>query len=123
MAKGTTILDFIGRYRRSVINQRSYFDCGHAAVLLAISAGLVDGLNQRAIRTASLGRESTYVFHKSDTNGATRLVLGLGSMVCHPACLYRQRLFCEFKRVARLFGKRPPVDLKIFIRDVMKKTV
>ncbi|HHX8417301.1 TPA: DUF4400 domain-containing protein [Legionella pneumophila] len=33
--------------------------------LLAISAGLVDGLNQRAIRTASLGRESTYVFHKS----------------------------------------------------------
>lgn len=28
-------------------------------------AGLIDGLNQRAIRTASLGRESTYVFHKS----------------------------------------------------------
>lgn len=33
--------------------------------LLATGAGLVDGLNQRAIRTASLGRESTYVFHKS----------------------------------------------------------
>ncbi|EHL29723.1 hypothetical protein LDG_8313 [Legionella drancourtii LLAP12] len=33
--------------------------------LLAVTAGLVDGLNQRAIRTASLGRESTYVFHKS----------------------------------------------------------
>jgi integrating conjugative element membrane protein (TIGR03747 family) len=31
---------------------------------LAIIAGLVDGLSQRAIRTASLGRESTYVFHQ-----------------------------------------------------------
>ncbi|WP_051555223.1 DUF4400 domain-containing protein [Legionella fairfieldensis] len=33
--------------------------------LLTALAGLVDGLNQRAIRTASLGRESTYMFHKS----------------------------------------------------------
>jgi integrating conjugative element membrane protein (TIGR03747 family) len=33
--------------------------------LLSTLAGLVDGLSQRAIRTASLGRESTYVFHKS----------------------------------------------------------
>lgn len=32
--------------------------------LLATTAGLVDGLNQRAIRTASLGRESSYVFHQ-----------------------------------------------------------
>ena len=32
---------------------------------LAILAGLVDGLSQRSIRTASLGRESTYIFHKS----------------------------------------------------------
>jgi integrating conjugative element membrane protein (TIGR03747 family) len=31
---------------------------------LAMTAGLVDGLNQRAIRTASLGRESSYVFHQ-----------------------------------------------------------
>ena len=31
---------------------------------LAITAGLVDGLNQRAIRNASLGRESSYVFHQ-----------------------------------------------------------
>lgn len=31
---------------------------------LAILAGLVDGLNQRAIRTACLGRESSYVFHQ-----------------------------------------------------------
>lgn len=31
---------------------------------LAMIAGLVDGLNQRAIRTASLGRESSYVFHQ-----------------------------------------------------------
>ncbi|STX81564.1 Fe2+/Zn2+ uptake regulation protein [Legionella busanensis] len=33
--------------------------------ILMSLAGLIDGLNQRAIRTASLGRESTYVFHKS----------------------------------------------------------
>lgn len=32
--------------------------------LLMTVAGLVDGLNQRAIRTASLGRESSYVFHQ-----------------------------------------------------------
>lgn len=32
---------------------------------LAILAGLVDGLSQRSIRTASLGRESTYIFHTS----------------------------------------------------------
>ncbi|TAL60407.1 MAG: TIGR03747 family integrating conjugative element membrane protein [Legionella sp.] len=32
--------------------------------VLAMTAGLVDGLNQRAIRTASLGRESSYVFHQ-----------------------------------------------------------
>ncbi|BCZ97733.1 TIGR03747 family integrating conjugative element membrane protein [Legionella pneumophila serogroup 1] len=32
--------------------------------LLTTTAGLVDGLNQRAIRTASLGRESSYVFHQ-----------------------------------------------------------
>ena len=31
---------------------------------LTMTAGLVDGLNQRAIRTASLGRESSYVFHQ-----------------------------------------------------------
>ena len=32
--------------------------------ILAMVAGLVDGLNQRAIRTACLGRESSYVFHR-----------------------------------------------------------
>lgn len=32
--------------------------------LFSMTAGLVDGLNQRAIRTASLGRESSYVFHQ-----------------------------------------------------------
>ncbi|HCJ1111497.1 TPA: TIGR03747 family integrating conjugative element membrane protein [Legionella pneumophila] len=31
---------------------------------LTMVAGLVDGLNQRAIRTACLGRESSYVFHR-----------------------------------------------------------
>jgi hypothetical protein len=32
--------------------------------ILAVIVGLVDGLSQRAIRTACLGRESSYVFHK-----------------------------------------------------------
>ncbi|MGQ3887841.1 TIGR03747 family integrating conjugative element membrane protein [Legionella sp. CNM-1927-20] len=32
--------------------------------VLVTIAGLIDGLNQRAIRTASLGRESSYVFHR-----------------------------------------------------------
>ncbi|KTD25139.1 TIGR03747 family integrating conjugative element membrane protein [Legionella maceachernii] len=31
---------------------------------LSMIVGLVDGLNQRAIRTACLGRESSYVFHR-----------------------------------------------------------
>lgn len=31
---------------------------------MAMIVGLVDGLNQRAIRTACLGRESSYVFHR-----------------------------------------------------------
>lgn len=31
---------------------------------LTMVAGLVDGLNQRAIRTACLGRESSYAFHR-----------------------------------------------------------
>jgi len=31
---------------------------------LTMIAGLVDGLNQRFIRTASLGRESSYMFHR-----------------------------------------------------------
>jgi integrating conjugative element membrane protein (TIGR03747 family) len=53
--------------------------------LLAIMAGLVDGLNQRAIRTASLGRESTYVFHKSIplARKAVFLILGLWLAMPH----------------------------------------
>lgn len=31
---------------------------------LSMLAGLIDGLNQRAIRTACLGRESSYLFHR-----------------------------------------------------------
>ena len=53
--------------------------------LLAMTAGLIDGLNQRAIRTASLGRESTYVFHKSIPIARRLLfwVLGLWLAVPH----------------------------------------
>lgn len=52
--------------------------------LMAIVAGLVDGLNQRAIRTASLGRESTYVFHKSIPLARKTMVLVLGFWLALP---------------------------------------
>lgn len=55
--------------------------------LLAISAGLVDGLNQRAIRTASLGRESTYVFHKSIPLARRALLWILGLWLAIPHAL------------------------------------
>lgn len=32
--------------------------------VLSLTVGLVDGLNQRAIRTTSLGRESSFIFHQ-----------------------------------------------------------
>lgn len=51
--------------------------CLAALPLLALTglAGVIDGLNQRAIRKASLGRESTYVFHKSLPITRTLLVV------------------------------------------------
>jgi integrating conjugative element membrane protein (TIGR03747 family) len=55
--------------------------------LLAITAGLVDGLNQRAIRTASLGRESTYVFHKSIPFARKLFFLVLGLWLAMPHAL------------------------------------
>ena len=55
--------------------------------LWAMVAGLVDGLNQRAIRTACLGRESTYVFHKSMPWVRKLLVLVLGVWLSVPMVL------------------------------------
>ena len=55
--------------------------------LLALTAGLVDGLNQRAIRTASLGRESTYVFHKSIPIARRALFWVLGLWLALPHAL------------------------------------
>jgi len=52
--------------------------------LFAIAAGLVDGLNQRAIRTACLGRESTYVFHKSLPVAQKIVTWVLGLWLCLP---------------------------------------
>lgn len=65
-------IDFIARFY--LLSQAcfhvlaiKFMICCAAIPLFALTglAGLIDGLNQRAIRTASLGRESTYVFHKS----------------------------------------------------------
>jgi integrating conjugative element membrane protein (TIGR03747 family) len=52
--------------------------------VLAMSAGLVDGLNQRAIRTASLGRESSYVFHQFNRLFKRGLVVLLGFWLAIP---------------------------------------
>ena len=61
--------------------------------LWASVAGLVDGLNQRAIRTACLGRESTYVFHKSIpmVKGCMAVILSLWlsvPMVLPPSVIF-----------------------------------
>lgn len=61
--------------------------------LLAITAGLVDGLNQRAIRTASLGRESTYVFHKSIPFARKTLFWVLGLWLALPHLLPPSPIF------------------------------
>jgi integrating conjugative element membrane protein (TIGR03747 family) len=61
--------------------------------LLAVTAGLVDGLNQRAIRTASLGRESTYVFHKSIPLARKILFWVLGLWLAFPHALPPSPIF------------------------------
>lgn len=46
--------------------------------ILTLLAGLVDGLSQRAIRTACLGRESSYLFHQLTRYAKRGVVLFLG---------------------------------------------
>jgi len=55
--------------------------------MLAMTAGLVDGLNQRAIRTASLGRESSYVFHQLNRLFKRGLVMLLGLWLAIPVSI------------------------------------
>ncbi|HAT1727748.1 TPA: TIGR03747 family integrating conjugative element membrane protein [Legionella pneumophila] len=52
--------------------------------LLMVVVGLVDGLNQRAIRTASLGRESSYVFHQLNRHAKRVLLLLLSLWLALP---------------------------------------
>ncbi len=52
--------------------------------ILSMTAGLVDGLNQRAIRTASLGRESSYVFHQMNRYFKRGLIVLLGLWIAIP---------------------------------------
>lgn len=58
--------------------------CAIPLFLLTTSAGLVDGLNQRAIRTASLGRESSYVFHQLNRYFKRALLLVLAVWLAIP---------------------------------------
>ena len=60
---------------------------------LAVMAGLVDGLNQRAIRSACLGRESTYVFHKSVPLARKSMCVALGIWLCVPVTLSPTPIF------------------------------
>ena len=60
---------------------------------LAVMAGLVDGLNQRAIRSACLGRESTYVFHKSVPLARKSMCVALGLWLCVPVTLSPTPIF------------------------------
>lgn len=60
---------------------------------LSIMAGLIDGLNQRAIRAACLGRESTYVFHKSIPLARKMLCFVLGVWLCVPMTLPSSPIF------------------------------
>lgn len=52
--------------------------------LLMFVVGLVDGLNQRAIRTASLGRESSYVFHQLNRHAKRGLLVLLSLWLTLP---------------------------------------
>ena len=54
---------------------------------LSMTAGLVDGLNQRAIRTASLGRESSYVFHQMNRLFKRGLIVLLGLWLAIPVSI------------------------------------
>lgn len=55
--------------------------------VLSMTAGLVDGLNQRAIRTASLGRESSYVFHQFNRLFKRGLIVLLGVWLAIPVSI------------------------------------
>lgn len=55
--------------------------------LLTMTAGLVDGLNQRAIRTASLGRESSYLFHQLNRLFKRGVVLLFGIWLSLPIAI------------------------------------
>ena len=60
---------------------------------LCVMAGLIDGLNQRAIRAACLGRESTYVFHKSVPVARKIMCLVLAIWLCVPMTLQPSPIF------------------------------
>ena len=60
---------------------------------LSMMAGLIDGLNQRAIRAACLGRESTYVFHKSVPIARKSMCFVLGLWLCLPVSLPPEPIF------------------------------
>lgn len=60
---------------------------------LAVTAGLVDGLNQRAIRTASLGRESSYVFHQFNSYFKRGLLMLLALWLAIPVSITPALMF------------------------------
>lgn len=60
---------------------------------LTMTAGLVDGLNQRFIRTASLGRESSYVFHRLNHFFKRGLIILLALWLAIPVSITPAMMF------------------------------
>lgn len=61
-------------------------------ILLGV-VGLIDGLSQREIRRAELGRESSYLFHFLNKNITKIIILGLFVWLCFPIALNPQWFF------------------------------
>lgn len=74
----------IGLITQVMLIKLTILICAIPLFILTTTAGLVDGLNQRAIRTASLGRESSYVFHQLNRQFKRGLLLLLALWLAIP---------------------------------------
>lgn len=70
--------------------------------LLMMLAGLIDGLNQRAIRTACLGRESSYVFHRLNRYIKKAVIFLLALWLVVPVSLSPSLVFMPISLVLAL---------------------
>ncbi len=78
---------FVGMTGQVMLIKLTILIAAFPLFVLAMTAGLVDGLNQRAIRTASLGRESSYVFHQLNRLFKHGLIVLLGLWLAIPVSI------------------------------------